>query len=77
MPKPAGNRDAHEKRRPHRSCKLCQDRVATLDYKEGPLLRRYLDENGKILSRSVSGNCAEHQRLVSIAVKRSREIGIS
>jgi small subunit ribosomal protein S18 len=58
----------------HKSCKLCQDKIFEIDYKDTMRLRKFLSENGKILGRRITGNCSEHQKQITLAVKRSREI---
>lgn len=65
--------DAARKKRP---CKLCVEKVSDIDYKDPLKLRRFVSEQGKILSRRLTGNCAEHQREITLAVKRCREIGL-
>lgn len=57
-------------------CRLCKEKIAGFDYKEPVRFQRFLSEQGKILGRRVTGNCAEHQRTVAIAIKRARELGI-
>lgn len=57
-------------------CKLCKDKVFSIDYKDTARLRKFLSEQGKILGRRVTGNCSEHQRQITLAVKRSREIAM-
>ncbi|MBX9572899.1 MAG: 30S ribosomal protein S18 [Candidatus Obscuribacterales bacterium] len=57
-----------------KSCKLCQDKIFEIDYKDTMRLRKFLSENGKILGRRITGNCSEHQKQITLAVKRSREI---
>jgi small subunit ribosomal protein S18 len=57
-------------------CSFCVDKVENIDYKEITRLRRYITERGKILPRRISGNCAKHQRQVTIAVKRARQIAL-
>jgi len=59
-----------------KSCTFCADKIETLDYKDVSKLKRYLSEAGKILPRRVTGSCAKHQRIVSLAVKRSREASL-
>ena len=54
-----------------RDCKLCKDQVS-IDYKQGDLLKKFMTERGKILSRRMSGNCAMHQRQLANAIKRAR-----
>lgn len=65
-------------RRPKRKvCSFCADKVKTgIDYKDIIKLRRYATERGKILPRRISGNCAKHQRAVTIAIKRARAIAL-
>jgi small subunit ribosomal protein S18 len=64
-------------RRPRkRVCSFCVDKVESIDYKDTAKLRKYITERGKILPRRISGNCAKHQRQVTIAVKRARSIAL-
>lgn len=57
-------------------CSFCVDKVEAIDYKDVPRLRRYTTERGKILPRRISGNCAKHQRQLTLAVKRARNIAL-
>ena len=57
-------------------CSFCVDKVEQIDYKDVPRLRRYITERGKILPRRISGNCAKHQRQMTLAVKRARNIAL-
>ena len=60
-------------RRPRRKvCTFCVDKVEHIDYKDVAKLRRFITERGKILPRRISGNCAKHQRQVTVAIKRAR-----
>jgi small subunit ribosomal protein S18 len=52
------------------------DKIESIDYKEVGRLQRYVSERGKILPRRISGNCAKHQRQVTLAVKRARSIAL-
>lgn len=62
-------------RRPRRKvCAFCVDKVTFIDYKNAGKLRRYVSERGKILPRRTTGNCASHQRALTRAIKRAREI---
>lgn len=64
-------------RRPRRRvCAFCVDKVDHIDYKDVFKLRKYITERGKILPRRISGNCAKHQRRVTIAIKRARHIAL-
>ena len=55
-------------------CKFCIEKQFFIDYKDIGKLQRCLTEKGKIVSRRISGNCSKHQRQLSRAVKRAREI---
>lgn len=59
-----------------RYCAFCKDKVDYIDYKDISTLRKYMTDRGKIKPRRVSGNCAQHQHQVSIAVKRAREMAL-
>jgi ribosomal protein S18 len=52
------------------------DKVDVIDYKDVAKLRRFITERGKILPRRISGNCAKHQRQVTLAIKRARNIAL-
>lgn len=57
-------------------CVFCADKVDTIDYKDINKLRKYVTERGKILPRRISGNCAKHQRKLTIAIKKARNIAL-
>ena len=57
-------------------CKLCIDRVAFVSYRDEKRLQRAITDRGKIVPRRISGNCARHQRAVTVAVKRSRQLAL-
>ncbi|MDD3652659.1 MAG: 30S ribosomal protein S18 [Desulfotomaculaceae bacterium] len=59
-----------------RICSFCVDKMAAIDYKDIPRLKKYITERGKILPRRISGNCARHQRMVTTAIKRARYIAL-
>ena len=63
-------------RKKRKTCSFCADHVEYIDYKDAAKLKRYLTEAGKIIPRRVTGNCAEHQRMVAKAIKRAREAAI-
>ncbi len=58
-----------------KNCPLCKEDIF-VDYKDVPLMRRYLSERGKILSRAKTGICAKHQRQVTRGVKRARVMAL-
>ncbi|MBP2642374.1 MAG: rpsR [Firmicutes bacterium] len=57
-------------------CSFCVDKVESIDYKDVPKLRRYTTERGKILPRRISGNCAKHQRQMTVSIKRARNMAL-
>ena len=57
-------------------CRFCEHKIAYLDYKDEKTLRRFANERGKILPRRISGNCARHQRKLTLAIKRARVMAI-
>ena len=59
-----------------KNCSFCADKVTALDYKDASKLRRFLSEAGKILPRRITGNCAKHQRALTVAVKRARHVAL-
>ena len=64
-------------RRPRRKvCSFCVDKVEDIDYKDVAKLRRYVTERGKILPRRISGNCSKHQRQLTSAIKRARNVAL-
>lgn len=78
--KKPGERSAPDrKRRPflrRKVCRFCTDKKLDIDYKNPRVLRYFVTERGKIIPRRISGNCAKHQRQVTVAVKRARNIAI-
>lgn len=64
-------------RKPRRKyCQFCKDHSVYIDYKDVNLLRKFMTDRGKIKPRRVSGNCAQHQHELSMAIKRAREMAL-
>ena len=59
-----------------RICSFCADKTDHIDYKDINKLKKYVTERGKILPRRISGNCAKHQRELTRAIKRARQIAL-
>ena len=57
-------------------CRFCVDTDLRIDYKDSKTLRYFVTERGKIVPRRISGNCAKHQRVLTLAVKRARQIAL-
>ncbi len=59
-----------------RVCQFCTERGIVIDYKNTELLRRYVQDDGKIRPRRQTGACARHQREIAQAVKRARHLAL-
>ena len=57
-------------------CRFCADTDFIMDYKDIRMMQSFVTEHGKIVPRRISGNCAQHQRKLTTAVKRARNIAI-
>ena len=57
-------------------CRFCADKSLDIDYKDPRTLRFFTKERGKIIPRRISGTCAKHQRALTSAIKRSRQIAL-
>ncbi|MCM8901238.1 MAG: small subunit ribosomal protein [Clostridiales bacterium] len=67
---------ARGRRNKKRVCSFCLDKIEKVDYKDIQRLRKYMTERGKILPRRISGNCAKHQRQLTVAIKRARNLAL-
>lgn len=78
------SREENNNRRPNprmrrsrkKVCAFCSDKSEFIDYKDINKLRKYVTERGKILPRRISGACAKHQRELTTAIKRARNIAL-
>ena len=68
------NNAKNHKRR--KVCQFCADKSTSVDYKDTAKLRRYMSERGKILPRRATGTCAMHQRQLTEAIKRARQVAL-
>ena len=57
-------------------CVMCANKDFVLDYKNADQLKKFVNEKGKILPRRATGACAKHQRDITLAVKRCRQIAL-
>ncbi len=57
-------------------CRFCADSNLPIDYKDPKSLKFFVSETGKMIPRRISGNCARHQRRVTVAIKRSRQLAL-
>ena len=74
--KPANPRRRRRKVMREKTCRLYENRIYQIDFKDVELLKRYTTEGGKILPRRITGNCFKHQKLLAIAVKRARILAL-
>ena len=68
--------DKSKVRKRRKVCQFCVDKCQHIDYKDTAKLRRYMSERSKILPRRATGTCAEHQRQLTEAIKRARQIAL-
>ncbi len=57
-------------------CSFCMDKVDVIDYKDTAKLRKYISERGKIVPRRVTGTCSQHQRELTVSIKRARHVAL-
>ena len=57
-------------------CMYCADKALVIDYKDANRLRKFVTEKGKILPSRQTGTCPKHQRAITVAVKRARNIAL-
>lgn len=80
-PRPAGgSRPGGDRRRRfqvrRKVCRFCVDKTPFIDYKDMKTIKFFITERGKILPRRISGNCARHQREITTAIQRGRNIAL-
>jgi small subunit ribosomal protein S18 len=77
MPPPTRRPGGPNKWRARRKvCAFCVEKTDHIDYKNVNRLRRFVSERGKMMPRRSTGTCAGHQRMLSEAIKRAREIAL-
>ncbi|RME21409.1 MAG: 30S ribosomal protein S18, partial [Deltaproteobacteria bacterium] len=57
-------------------CRFCADKSLKVDFRDPATLKLYMTERGKIIPRRISGTCAKHQRQVTLAIKRARQLAL-
>ena len=63
-------------KRKKKVCAFCAEKVTVIDYKDAAKLRKFVSERSKILPRRITGTCAKHQRELTTAIKRARQIAV-
>ena len=71
---PSGPKKQFFRRR--KVCKFCEESIDIIDYKDARLVGGFVSERGKILPRRLTGTCSTHQRSLSLAIKRARNIAL-
>ncbi len=56
-------------------CAFCEDKKP-IDYKDVNRLKKFVTEKGKIIPSRQTGTCARHQRELTVAIKRARNIAL-
>ena len=67
------NAKSHKRRK---VCQFCVDKATFVDYKDITKLKKFTSERGKILPRRATGACAMHQRQLTEAIKRARQVAL-
>ena len=70
----SGNMRQRRSRR--KVCNFCANKVETIDFMDSANLKKYISENGKILPKRMTGTCAKHQRELTTAIKRARQLAL-
>ena len=71
-----GGRQQRYAARRRKTCAFCEDKTASIDYKQANALRSFLTDRGKIRPRRQTGTCAKHQRRLATAIKRARHLAL-
>ena len=66
----------YRRHRHRKVCHFCKDKVEHIDYKDISRLRRYINDRGKIINRRSTGTCSAHQKHVTTAIKRARNMAL-
>ena len=70
----AGRKGGRAKRR--KVCFFTSNGITNIDYKDVEFLKKFLNEQGKLLPRRLTGNSLKYQRKVSDAVKKARQMAL-
>jgi small subunit ribosomal protein S18 len=74
-PRPVETKGRGRRGRP-KVCLFCAHRTEWVDYKDINVLRRYVNDRGRIRARAATGTCSQHQRDVAVAIKTARELAL-
>ena len=62
--------------RTRKICRFCEEKTVYIDYKDEKKITKFTTEQGKIIPRRISGNCAKHQKELAAAIKRARHLAL-
>ena len=65
-----------QRRSRRKVCNFCANKVESIDFMDDALLKKFISENGKILPKRMTGTCAIHQRELTTAIKRARQLAL-
>lgn len=74
-PRPGGGGRRQYFRR-KKVCRFCTEKIDDINYKNTSLIGQFISTRGKILPRRLTGTCSRHQRGLTVAIKRSRNIAM-
>ena len=57
-------------------CRFKKAKIKFIDYKDPEFLKKFLNEQGKILPRRITGTSVKYQKKVATAVKRARHLAL-
>jgi len=69
----SGRRGRNKRRK---VCYFTVNKITHIDYKDVDTLKKFISERGKILPRRVTGTSAKYQRMLTVAIKRARQIAL-
>ncbi|MCH8157910.1 MAG: 30S ribosomal protein S18 [Nitrospinae bacterium] len=76
MKKPARTSNRRKSFFSHKICRFCTEKMKFIDFYDIKALKPLISDRGKIVPSRISGNCAKHQRQLTTAIKRARNIAL-
>lgn len=73
---PGGRDQGRKFFRRKKVCRFCVEKIDDINYKDVRLLQQFVAERGKIVPRRLTGVCTPHQRRLTTAIKRARNIAL-
>ncbi len=63
-------------RRPKKYCRFKKLGIKYIDYKDAEFLKKFLNDQGKMLPRRLTGNSLKFQRKIAVAIKKARQLAL-